>query len=280
MSTSQEDDILLLSREFTDYQPIQITDSLINQWLQQYNKEDHPLLIKLLKKIKYYSEQQVEAFLKEKNQELLKRLKTDGIPIKKVIYITIDETATSSHEMLIKLKRVGRLERSGCKFIDSKNIYDLNKIVHSLGNGAIIYIDDFAGTGNQLCRSRDHIARNIQVISTNFSEFFLAPCICEEALIELKKRGVVAVTDHVHTSSERVLHPNNSDKYFSKLEKKHLIELCCHISKKEPLGYKNLATMVAFYRNSPNTTPLILRGNIGQNKYCGIIPRTTDLPAT
>lgn len=270
-------EIWRLSRKFSDYRPSLVSYASINRWLSQYEKGDHELLIKLLKKVIYFSEVEIESVLQKKNKELLDRLAADNLPINKVIYVTIDETASSSHDMLSKLKRVPGLERSGCKFIDSRAILDFNKLVSEIGSGAIIYIDDFAGTGNQLCESRDYVAQNIQVISSNFSEFFLAPCICEEAIPELEKRGIVPVVGLIHSYSQRVLHPQNEDGYFTKEEKTRLVVLSKKISRREPLGYKNLATMIALYRNAPNTTPLVLRGNIGQNKFIGVLPRTTDL---
>ena len=61
--------------------------------------------------------------------------------------------------------------------------------------------------------------------------------------------------------------------------KKRLRDLCAEISEtSHGLGYKRLATMVVIYTNAPNHTPLVLRGNPSQNKYIGVIPRTTDLP--
>lgn len=273
----EEYEIWQLSRKFSDYKPYPVTYASVNRWLSQYKKNDHELLIKLLKKITYISEVEVEKTLQRKNEELLNKLRADGLSLNKVIYVTVDETASSSHDMLSKLKRIAGLERSGCRFIDSRAILDFNKLVGEVGNGAIVYIDDFSGTGNQLCQSRDYVAQNIQVISGNFSEFFFFFFICEEALPELKKRGIVPVVGLVHSCSQRVLHPQNQDSYFTNQEKSRLVELSKKISKREPLGYKNLATMVVIYRNAPNTTPLVLRGNIGQNKFYGVLPRTTDL---
>jgi hypothetical protein len=45
------------------------------------------------------------------------------------------------------------------------------------------------------------------------------------------------------------------------------------------LGFSSMATMVVLYRNAPNTTPLVIRGNLDQRSFVGIFPRTTDLPA-
>jgi hypothetical protein len=264
-----------LSRAFSDYEPLQVTRESILKWLRQYSKDDQILLIKLLNKIIYYSEEKVDIFLKEKNQELLDKLNKEGFDGNKVIYMTLDDAGSSSQVILSKLKNFGHLERKKCKFLYSQDIIKINTVVKNIGSGAIVYVDDFAGTGNQFCEERDRIVDNIPLVS-NFSEFFLAVCVCEEAKKQLDERGIEIITDHIHTISERVLHPENKDNIFTIKERERLIKLSSQINPKKPLGYSNLASMVVMYRNAPNNTPVILRGNIGQNKFVGVLPRTTD----
>jgi hypothetical protein len=76
--------------------------------------------------------------------------------------------------------------------------------------------------------------------------------------------------------SERALHDYSN--ILSPEKKQRLLALGQRIDKKWSLGYKNMGSMVVIYRNAPNTLPLLLRGNVGQNPYVGVVPRTTDLP--
>jgi hypothetical protein len=151
---------------------------------------------------------------------------------------------------------------------------ELSKLTDQLGEGAIVYVDDFAGTGNQFCQVRDFFAQHI---IGSFPEFFLLPCICEEALYELAKRGVEALKEYIHSKEDRPLHENSTA--LSPRIKTRLIELCNKIDPKGGLGYKKMATMVVIYRNAPTTVPLLFRGNLGQSPYRGIFPRTTDFSA-
>ncbi len=150
----------------------------------------------------------------------------------------------------------------------------LIKAMNEVGEGALIYVDDFLGTGNQFAKERDFVASTI--VGT-FSEFILAPCICEEAIYEIGKRGVEAFTGHVHSKAERPLHANSS--LFKREEKLRLEMVCKGINKSGSLGYKGLATMVVLYRNAPNTVPACFRGSLNQKPFKGIFPRTTDLPS-
>ena len=137
----------------------------------------------------------------------------------------------------------------------------------------MIYIDDFAGSGDQFSQSREFAYKH--VVGT-FSEFLLIPSICEEAVFKLGQIGVEPIAGQIHAKADRPLHAHSS--ILSAEEKRKLRELCQGIRPKMPVGYKDLATMVVLYRNAPTTIPAIFRGSLNQKPFVGLFPRTTDLP--
>jgi len=70
------------------------------------------------------------------------------------------------------------LERLGCHLVDSKDAVGLANLFQKIEGGAVVYVDDFAGTGNQFCGVRDILA---PLIPTTFVEFVIMPAMCEEA---------------------------------------------------------------------------------------------------
>lgn len=88
--------------------------------------------------------------------------------------------------------------------------------------------------------------------------------------------NVVPVTNLIHLKTERPLHEDNNQ--LDAKIKSDLIDICTQMNSEFGLGYNRMATMVVFYRNSPNTMPLIFRGNLKQNPLKGIFPRSDDLP--
>jgi len=108
-----------------------------------------------------------------------------------------------------------------------------------------------------------------------FSEFILAPSICEEAFEKLAERGIQAFTGHKHVKAERPLHAESP--VFSDDQRKRIATVCKGINK-FGLGFQDLATMVVLYRNAPNSVPIMLRGNVNQAPFFGIFPRWMDLP--
>ncbi len=258
---------------FRDYKPQHITIRSVLGWLNQFDKTDRKALRLLLKKVIYITEDQTKSTLLELNQKLLARLAGAGIPAKNIIYVQVHDAGSSSPLILNTLRDGARLEQRGCRFLDSKDVKGLHQTTNKLEEGAIIFVDDFAGSGNQFCESRDFFAQHIV---GSFGEFFLLPCICEEAFQEIEARGVEAIPGFIHRKTERPLHENCNS--FNPEFKKHLINLCLRIDRRGGLGYKRMATMVVFYRNAPNTIPVLLRGNPGQQPFWGIFPRTSDLP--
>ena len=261
---------------FRDYQPQSVTFTSINSWLDQFkNKKQRQSALFLLSKVKYFSEKETRDTLVELNESILKELSKNGIGHKKVVYVSLDDAGSSSPALLALLRDKDRLERKGCSFYHSRDIFGILEKTNALGEGAIVYVDDFAGTGNQFVESRKYMASNIPMLN-KFSEFIILPAVCQEAFVEINKLGVVIRHSHIHSEQDRPLHPRNTT--FDEEMRESLTQLCESIDKGGALGYRGLATMVAFYRNSPNTMPILFRGDVGQKNFKGIIPRTTDLP--
>lgn len=261
-------------RRFVDYRPQSVTVGRLEAWIRQFGKDDVRSAFRLLDHIVYLSEQTVETILVDQNRALVAKLGKAGIPPDHTIYVSVHDAGSSSPVMLNLLRDAARLERTKCHLIDGNNGILLNKITNELGEGAVVYVDDFAATGRQFCSTRGFIS---QSIVGNFSEFLLAPCLCEEAIHRLGKEGVDFYTGIVHTRADRPLHENST--ILDPKTKERFRQMCLGIHSRMGLGFSSMATMVVLYRNAPNTTPLVIRGNLDQRSFVGIFPRTTDLPA-
>ena len=246
----------------------------VGKWMKGIKtKDDQKLAWMLLDKVIYLSEAETKKILLHQNVALMENLQKAGLKPNKLIYVSTDDAGSSSPVMLGMLKTAGRLEQQGCKFIDSRDALGINKVTQKLQEGAIIYIDDFVGSGNQIEKSRNFL---MQSVVGNFSEFILVPSICEEGYAKLNGMGVTVHTGHIHAKAERPLHQHSHLMHGE--GRRRLIEICKEIRPNTGLGYENLATMVVLYRNAPNSIPAILRGSDKQAPFYGIFPRFKDLP--
>jgi hypothetical protein len=226
----------------------------------------------------FLSESKSREILVEQNAALMKRLSDAGLPPENLIYVQVHDAGSSSPVLLNLLRDAARLQRLDCKFVDGRDLIGLSDVMDeigrsAIGQGAIIYIDDFVGSGVQFCEARDFAAGFVDVAA--FSEFIIAPCICEEAYDELDARGIEAFTGHKHLQSQRPLHIKSN--LFTEAERNRLLGVCNSISI-HGLGFMNMGVMVIPWLNAPDNVPRILRGSQDQTPFVGIFPRTTDLP--
>ena len=265
------------SHRLRDYKPQKVTFSSITKWLDQFESNDQKKsALFLLSKIKYYSEKDVRSIIVELNENLLRHLTKSNVNYDHILYVSLDDAGSSSPTLLGMLRDEDGLERKKLLCFSSRDIIGLIDKTNDLGNGVIVYIDDFAGTGNQFLKSRKFMADNIPLLS-RFSEYIILPDICQEAFTAITKEGIQVWSTHIHAKQERQLHPHNTT--YPPNTRDELTEFCKRkIDNRGALGYKGLASMVVFYRNSPNTLPVLFRGDVGQKKFIGVLPRTTDLP--
>jgi len=259
--------------KFRSYRPQPPSVWRLLIWLRQYNFKDWNLLADILEHVHFITTKEIEKTLVDLNARLLEKLKRQGIEPDHVIYMSIDEAGSSSPVMLNLLRDAARLPQLGCHFLDSHQGVRLGELTTLLHTGAVIYVDDFSGTGKQFCDDRDEIAQSIQ---GSFEEYLLLPWICEESVKRLGARGIDPIANHVDSKVSRPLHELSS--LLPAASKQRLLKLCTEISPYMSLGFFDLATMVVFEHNCPDTTPLILRGSEMQTPMKGILPRTSDLP--
>jgi len=262
---------------FRGYKPQPVTPLSFIRWLFQIpGRRERDLAISLLRSVIYLNERSVRDTLVDQNEQLLRRLSDDGIPAKKVIYVQIDDPGSSIPVILNLLRNEAGLQRRGCKLVDSRHALHLRKLTDEIGDGAIVYVDDFIGTGDQFEETRSVVG---PCIIGNFAEFLLSTVICEEGVVRLGKIGVEPVTEFIHRKAERPLYGYSN--IFNDGDRAKLLEVTksfgngCYYN---GLGYKRCATMYVLYSNAPDTLPRIFRGSPDQKPKRGIFPRYDDLP--
>ena len=255
------------------YKPSRVTLSGVLRWARQFPREARRDLMKAAASMRFYSEGKTVESLGRLNDEVLAALGRDGIEATNVIYVTTDQAGSSSGVMLNLLRNRANLEQRGAVFAHYGEGLRIQRLTMDLRRGAIVYVDDFAGTGKQFMRSRKYVA---EYIAGAFSEFLLVPCLCEEAQQRIEGAGVSARSEWVHRRSERPFLEECG--LWSEAGRERVRAVSREYwEERVGLGFCGLATNVVFFHNAPNTTPLIFRGHRGQEPIRGIVPRYDDL---
>ena len=258
--------------QFRGYEPQPVGLVSLYRWLAQLPPSKRADACLLLDNVLFINQKRIKAALLALNDAVTERLKEDDIGPERTIYVSIDTAGSSSHVILNMLRDACNLERKKATLIDSKNIIEIAEETGKLKQGAIVYVDDFCGSGKQFRRNRDWSASFIQ---GTFSEFLLAPVICEEAIDRLRMVGVEPLASMIHYKRTRPLHPDAS--IIRADAKSRIIKMCLDMHGEFGLGFEAMATCVVLYRNAPNSTPLLLRGNLKQKPLRGLFPRSDDL---
>lgn len=259
---------------FRGYEPQPVTAKSFVRWIRQYTSDvDRGFLIKLLDRVQFIGRAEMRTILFNLNRRLMRRFHKEEIPTDHLIYLQIHDAGSSSPVVLNMLRNVAQLEHHHCRLIDGSNAKALNDTTNELEYGAVIYVDDFLGTGSQFEEVREFLA---PYIVGNFPEFVLAPAMSEEAIHLLGRLGVEPMTHFVHARASRPLHETSS--IFDDPVQERLTELCLDIDPMFGLGFGSLATMIVFYSGAPDTVPRVLRGSPGQAPMYGILPGYSDLP--
>jgi len=266
---------LWLWGRFGEYEPFRVTPRSAFRWLNQFSDPEKRAIAKAVRYLSYVSEHRFVKNLIDRNRALLSKLKQGKVPLTNVIYVSIGEAGSSSHSILNLVRDRAGLQNLGCRFTDGKSYDALSKLTNQLGAGAIVYVDDFAGTGEQFCEEQEQLA---SYIIGNFSQYYLLHTVCEEALYKIDGNGVTPWQHSIHAKVDRPLHEDST--ILTTHERRILRDLCVKIGdgKRDSLGHGSVAASVVFYRNTPDNVPRIFRGGRQQKHYLGLVPRTTDLP--
>ena len=265
-------DIWRAYRRLHDYKPNKgrLTLGRVRDWVNQFPKTCRDDVARLAANLEYFSKSRIVADLRTLNAEIEARLREDDISSENIVYIAFDDPSSSNSAMCKLLRDQGGL--SGAIFVAATSGLRIRNVTRDLGTGAIVYVDDFSGTGKQFMSAREDMRDNI---AGTFSEFFLLPCICEEALRVVEDVGVVAMYKKRHSRSERPLLPEGT--FLDEAARVRVVEHSEKTWGTGSLGFDQLATNVVFSHAAPDTTPIMFRGDKGQHPRFGIVPRWAEV---
>lgn len=260
-------DIWLAYRRFRDYEPNEgrLTFCRVWKWVNQFPRKNRDDVARLAANLEYFSKNRIVNSLKRLNAKIVARLSEDGVPVGNIVYLAFEDPPSSSSAMCKLLRDQGGLNDAA--FLPATSGLEISKLTTRLREGAIVYVDDFSASATQFMTARNDVRDNIG----GFSEFFLLPCICEEALEKVTRQGVEAVYEECHTKSERPLMPEA--RFLSEPARTDLVRHSQRTWGVNSLGFNDLATNVVFSHGAPDTTPVMFRGIKGQDRWFGIVPR-------
>lgn len=267
------EEILDLTHKMRIYKGQEVTSDKIRQWLDQFDDVfDQRLMFKLLQNFKLYTEieirEKMETLFSLVKKEIRKRDKYNVIDSHKkkredILVTYLDSSPAKGGSYFAKL------------FANANNIYSGNasepnlieKRIRELRNlNAILIIDDFIGSGNNVIESIDIFftpefcilikERKLVVVFGIITGYSEAKEKIEKKISELYIDSTVLIIDLLNESDK--CFSDVSTVYTLPIDKKKAKEICKKkgelLEPKYPLGYFDCQSLIAFPMNCPNNT--------------------------
>lgn len=274
--TVSQKEINNLSQSWPPYRGVQITNTEIRSWLEQFGDfEEQRSIFKILENIKFYKiseirDKMTDLFI-EVRKEITKREKSRFIESGKrkrddILISYLDRNPIKSGAEYAKI------------FAEANNIYKDNstnpdklesKLQELKNINAVVFIDDFMGSGNSIIENLESILNDNKKFLIDNDILIIIGVITgfEEAkhkVMDFVKKYdlqiIIKLLDPLNKSDK--CFDNDSSIYPKQIEREKSKLICSKIGvvleKKHPLGYYDCQARVVFPTTCPNNSLPIL----------------------
>lgn len=265
----QSDEIMHLVDGWSTYRGQKITTDKVRAWLEQFpGIREQRVMYKLLKNLHFYS----NAFLRSKMKEI-HDIVVRGLGREKERY--------QRKRSDIVVSYLDKVAKSGADFaslyadeagIYVENVIEKDKLIDEIKKRtdikAVIFIDDFVGTGDQASTYLRDIQESInKVIEQNLKVIFIAVVVTKDGWAKVREVvDTLGISVEIHycevlNETDQIFGENS--KVFPDLNEKELAKITALkygklLVKDNPLGYGGVGVGVVFERSCPNGTVPIL----------------------
>lgn len=227
-------------------------DGILDNWINQFTTDERPLLLELLKNFYYYTEKAIDRKVVELHQHFLE---INGEDISKVVFSKIPkEYGVANSDIMFTSYRLNN---------DIKGYSSYDVIREYLENDAVpeklVIVDDYMGSGDTVTGA----LKTMLSVAPELHNSKLYVLVIHASQIGIKnlnafisERGL----DLTFICLENTDKAFQEDYIFSKIDAKLKEEEyrqicdCKNVSKGAVLGYKDIQSLVAFDKTTPNDT--------------------------
>ncbi len=273
----KHDEINHLIQNWNSYKGKEITTDCVREWLSQFESiENQRYAFKLLENIKFYTNNEI----RERTEELFIEVKKE-IRKSNEQYLSVKASERKTSGIIVSYLDNNPV-KSGAEyakiFVEKNNIYKgysttpekiSKKISESENIDAIVFIDDFIGTGNSIIENLKPILQQNEELLVEKGILIIIGVIT--GFLEAKHKVIEFIKKQKVNISIKIMVPlDNKDKCFDdysliypqRIERDKALMVFRNIGtkleRKNPLGYGDCQATVIFPNTCPNNTLPIL----------------------
>ena len=227
-------------------------DSILDNWLSQFSKDERPLLLELLKNFYYYTEKTIDKKVVELHQQFLE---INGEDISKVLFAKIPkEYGVANSDIVFASYWYNNNIKGNCSHDVIREYMDKDVIPDNL-----VIVDDYIGSGDTVIGALKEML-SVAPELHNSKLFVLtihSSSIGEKKLIDYSSVLGLDLTFIYLDKTDKAF---DDDYIFSKIEAKLKREeygaICAKrkVGKGVIWGYKEIQSLVSFEKTTPNDT--------------------------
>lgn len=227
-------------------------DGILDNWINQFTTDERPLLLELLKNFYYYTEKAIDRKVVELHQHFLE---INGEDISKVVFSKIPKEYGVANSDIIFTSYWLNNDIKGYSSYDVIREYLENDAVPE----KLVIVDDYMGSGDTVTGA----LKTMLSVAPELHNSKLYVLVIHASQIGIKnlnafisERGL----DLTFICLENTDKAFQEDYIFSKIDAKLKEEEyrqicdCKNVSKSAVLGYKDIQSLVAFDKTTPNDT--------------------------
>jgi len=240
-----------ITKEWGDAKIREEYDAKIENWLNNFQKDKRPILLKLLKNFYFYSKAKVNEKVKELHEKLMSNYSID---INKTIFTKIPKKSGVGFSDITFLAYWANNDLYNCHVSDIWDLIDEDVVPKTL-----VFIDDFFGSGLTFIENLEELIKAAPDLQ-NSDIFFLSIHGSEigvKAINEFSNKHNMNISiEYLDYSMEAFKEDYIFDVINASLRKKEYIEICERhgVPSCEQLGFNDVQALVAFEFNAPNDT--------------------------
>lgn len=227
-------------------------DTILENWLSQFSKDERPLLLELLKNFSYYTEKAIDKKVVELHQRFLS---VNGEDISTVLFAEIPkEYGVANSDIIFTSYWLNNNIKGNASSDVSREYLEKDVIPDTLA-----IVDDYMGSGDTIIgalKKMITVAPDLQ----NSKLFVLVIHASSLGIKELEKFSNSLGLDLTFICLEETDKAFQDDYIFSRIDaklKQETYEIICSkkgVGKRVVLGYKEIQSLVAFEKTTPNDT--------------------------
>ena len=227
-------------------------DGILDNWLNQFSADERPLLLELLKNFYYYTEKAIDRKVVELHQRFLE---INGEDISKVVFSKIPKEYGVANSDIIFTSYWLNNDIKGYSSYDVIREYLENDAVPE----KLVIVDDYMGSGDTVTGA----LKTMLSVAPELHNSKLYVLVIHASQIGIKKlnafifeRGLDLTFICLENTDKAFQEDYIFSKIDAKLKKEEYKQICdCkNVSKGAVLGYKDVQSLVAFDKTTPNDT--------------------------